>query len=57
MELATRFLRLRSCFALYLELIKAGKLSPGMQKRIERAVSGNKVPGYYPLGKTPVPLW
>lgn len=43
--------------ALYLELIKAGKLSPGMQKRIERAVSGNKVPGYYPLGKTPVPLW
>ncbi|MBL7660620.1 nuclear transport factor 2 family protein, partial [Escherichia coli] len=20
-------------------------------------VSGNKVPGYYPLGKTPVPLW
>jgi hypothetical protein len=43
--------------ALYLDLIKAGKLSAGMQKRIERGMSGEKVPGYYPLGKTPVPIW
>jgi hypothetical protein len=43
--------------ALYLDLIKAGKLSEGMQKRIERGMSGEKVPGYYPLGKAPVPIW
>ncbi|WP_343710617.1 nuclear transport factor 2 family protein [Mycobacterium sp.] len=43
--------------ALYLELIKAGKLSAGLQQRIQRGMSGEPVPGYYPLGKTPVPLW
>ncbi|OSC39010.1 nuclear transport factor 2 family protein [Mycobacterium decipiens] len=43
--------------ALYLELIKTGRLSAGMRKRIERGISGDKVPGYYPLGKAPVPLW
>jgi hypothetical protein len=43
--------------ALYMDLIKAGKLSAGMQKRIERGMAGEKVPGYYPLGKAPVPLW
>jgi hypothetical protein len=42
---------------LYMELMKAGKLSEGMKKRIERGMSGEKVPGYYPLGKSPVPLW
>jgi hypothetical protein len=43
--------------ALYMDLIKAGKLSEGMQKRIERGMSGAKVPGYYPLGKSPSPIW
>jgi hypothetical protein len=43
--------------ALYMDLIKAGKLSEGMQKRIERGMAGEKVPGYFPLGKAPVPLW
>ena len=43
--------------ALYMDLIKAGKLSAGMQKRIERGMSGEKVPGYYPLGKSPAPIW
>jgi hypothetical protein len=43
--------------ALYIDLIKAGKLSEGMQKRIERGMSGEKVPGYYPLGKAPSPIW
>jgi len=42
---------------LYMDLIKAGKLSPGMQKRIERSMAGEKLPGYYPLGQSPVPLW
>jgi hypothetical protein len=43
--------------ALYMDLIKAGKLSEGMQKRIERGMAGEKVPGYYPLGKAPSPIW
>ena len=43
--------------ALYMELIKAGKLSQGMQKRIERSLAGEKLPGYYPLGEAPVSLW
>jgi hypothetical protein len=42
---------------LYLDLMKAGKLSAGMQKRIERSLAGEKIPGYYPLGKAPVPIW
>jgi hypothetical protein len=42
---------------LYMDLIKAGKLSEGMQKRIERGIAGEKVPGYYPLGKAPSPIW
>ncbi|MBS1692001.1 MAG: nuclear transport factor 2 family protein [Actinobacteria bacterium] len=42
---------------LYLDLMKAGKLSPGMQKRIERSLAGEPLPGYYPLGEAPVPIW
>ena len=43
--------------ALYMQLIKEGKLSAGMQKRIERSMAGEKLPGYYPLGQAPVPIW
>ena len=39
------------------QLIQSGDLSTGMQKRIERAVAGEKVPGYYPLGEAPVAIW
>jgi hypothetical protein len=39
------------------QLIGSGDLSKGMQKRIERAVAGEEVPGYYPLGEAPVPIW
>jgi hypothetical protein len=42
---------------LYLELMKAGKLSTGMQERIQRGLAGEKLPGYYPLGHAPVPIW
>lgn len=42
---------------LYLELLTAGKLSKGMQQRIERSLAGEKLPGYYPLGTAPVPIW
>jgi hypothetical protein len=42
---------------LYLELMQAGKLSTGMQERIRRSLAGEKLPGYYPLGQAPVPIW
>jgi hypothetical protein len=42
---------------LYLQLMKDGKLSPGMQERIRRGLAGEKLPGYYPLGQAPVPIW
>jgi hypothetical protein len=28
-----------------------------MRRRMERAVSGEKLPGHYPLGEGPLPLW
>lgn len=39
------------------KLIESGDLSAGMQRRIERSLAGEKLPGYYPLGKAPVPIW
>jgi hypothetical protein len=38
-------------------LIESGDLSEGMQNRIQRSVAGEKLPGYYPLGQAPVPIW
>lgn len=42
---------------MYMQLISEGKLSAGMQKRIERSLNGEKLPGYYPIGQAPVPIW
>jgi hypothetical protein len=42
---------------LYLQLMQDGKLSSGMQERIQRSLAGEKLPGYYPLGQAPVPIW
>lgn len=42
---------------LYLDLMTAGKLSKGMQQRIQRSLAGEQLPGYYPLGEAPVPIW
>lgn len=41
----------------FLKLIESGDLTPTMQKRIERSLAGEKLPGYYPLGEAPVPIW
>lgn len=41
----------------FLKLIESGDLTPTMQKRIERSVAGERLPGYYPLGTAPVTLW
>ncbi|OBF41027.1 hypothetical protein A5724_05445 [Mycobacterium sp. ACS1612] len=42
---------------MFMKLIESGDLSEGMQKRIERSLAGEKLPGYYPLGAAPVPIW
>ena len=42
---------------LYLQLMQEGKLSRGMQERIQRSLAGEKLPGYYPIGQAPVPIW
>ena len=42
---------------LYLQLMQEGKLSKGMQERIQRSLAGEKLRGYYPLGQAPVPIW
>ena len=42
---------------LYLKLMQDGKLSKGMSERIERSLAGEKLPGYYPIGEAPVPIW
>jgi hypothetical protein len=39
------------------KLIESGDLSAGMQKRIERSLAGEKLPGYYPLGEAPAKIW
>jgi hypothetical protein len=35
-----------NAMALFMELIQEGKLSPGMQRRVERAMSGEPMPGH-----------
>ncbi|MGV9663977.1 nuclear transport factor 2 family protein [Nocardia niigatensis] len=43
--------------ALFLEMMTANALSPGMNQRIARATSGEALPGWYKIGEAPVPLW
>ncbi|MGZ4522994.1 MAG: nuclear transport factor 2 family protein [Mycobacteriaceae bacterium] len=42
---------------LFLEMITDNALSDGMNARIERSVAKDPLPGWYPVGKSPVPLW
>lgn len=37
------------------KLIESGDLSEGMQRRIERSLAGDKLPGHYALGQAPSP--
>ena len=37
--------------------MQPGNLSAGMQTRIQRSLACEKLPGYYPLGQAPVPIW
>ena len=43
--------------ALFLEMITADALTPGMHKRIERSTSGKRLPGWYKIGESPASLW
>lgn len=42
---------------MFMKLIESGDLTPTMQKRIERSLAGEQLPGYFPLGQAPVPIW
>jgi hypothetical protein len=42
---------------LFLEMITNNALSDGMQKRIERSMSGKDLAGWYKIGEAPAPLW
>ena len=56
--MAPRLLRdVGNAGAIFLEMIKDGTLLPGMQQRMERAMSGERLPGHYALGQAPVGLW
>jgi hypothetical protein len=43
--------------AVFMAMISDGTLLPGMQERMERAMSGERLPGHYRLGGAPVGLW
>lgn len=43
--------------AMFLDMIKNNALSAGMQERITRSVSGEPLPGWYPIGEAPASLW
>ena len=43
--------------AVFIEMIQDGKLSEGMQARMDRAVSAGELPGHYKIDDVPVGLW
>jgi hypothetical protein len=43
--------------ALFIEMIRAGTLSEGMTRRMERATSAEPMPGHYRRGEAPAGLW
>jgi hypothetical protein len=43
--------------ALFVEMMGNDALSPGMQRRVERSISSEPLPGHFPIGKAPVDLW
>ena len=44
--------------ALFMEMITDGVLTDGMSARMNRVANATeRLPGWYPIGKTPVPMW
>ncbi len=42
---------------LFMEMIRADALSEGMKRRMERAISNDRLPGHYAIGNAPANLW
>ena len=40
-----------------MEMITDGTLSEGMQNRIQRTMTGERLPGHYRPGEAPMGLW
>ncbi len=51
------FFDMGNATALFIEMIKAGTLSEGMTRRMQRTTSGEPLPGHYRPGAAPVGLW
>jgi hypothetical protein len=51
------FFDLGNVTAVFIEMMKAGVLSDGMKRRLDRAGLGERPPGHYRLGTAPVGLW
>jgi hypothetical protein len=51
------FFDLGNVTAVFIEMMKAGVLSDGMKRRLDRVASGERPPGHYRLGTAPVGLW
>jgi hypothetical protein len=43
--------------SLFIEMMRAGVLSEGMQHRLDRASADKRLPGHYPIGTAPAGLW
>ncbi len=43
--------------SLFIEMMRAGVLSDGMQRRLDRSVTDKRLPGHYPVGTAPAGLW
>jgi hypothetical protein len=43
--------------SLFIEMMKAGVLSEGMKRRLDRAATKERLPGHYARGSAPAGLW
>jgi hypothetical protein len=43
--------------SLFVEMMRAGVLSEGMQRRLDRASTDKRLPGHYAIGTAPAGLW
>ena len=43
--------------SVFMEMIRDEQLTPGMTKRLEQAMSGERLPGHYRPDQMPVGLW
>ena len=43
--------------SLFIEMMRAGVLSDGMQRRLDRSTASERLPGHYPIGSAPAGLW